>query len=253
MKNVLLEEFEREIELSSSAGHAFVSFLKEKFGIDENGDLKDFDLSKLSEEELAEYQTKKMASDTAVAKRYALSKLLDDNVNGGRGDNTILIKPSFYNVDKTYSIITEAIDIRTGEEIVRIGDESFIIPTDLKEKSIDEQIKYYQNLVKGQAVKDIDGTYAKETEFQNICNKTYDSLPKVNKTVYYKQRFNEFIEKIHKFTSKITDKFKRKDKSDDPMGLQSMVYTDEDIREKLADNTDGKQEPSPEISDDFTI
>lgn len=252
MKNVLLEELEKRRERSASSGHSYCAFLEEKFGLDEQGNLKDFDLSKLTKEELDEYEAKKMSLDSDKAKSYALSKLLDDNIDGGRGDNTVLIKPHFYDVDKTYSIITEAIDKETGEEIVRIGDESFTIPSDLKEKSIDEQIKYYQGLVKGQAVKDIDGAYAKETEFKNICNEAYDSLPKVDKKVYYKQKFNEFIEKINKFADKIQQKFKGKDKSDDAMGLQSMVYTDEEFSESLSNKAEEIQ-PTPEKSDDFVI
>lgn len=250
MKNVLLEELEKRAELSASSGHSYATFLEEKFGVDEQGNLKDFDLSKLSKEELDEYKSKKMTLDSAKAKSYAISKLLDDNVTDGRGDNTVLLKPHFYDVDTTYSIITEAIDRETGEEIVRIGDESFIIPAELKEKSIDEQIEYYQNLVKGQAVKNVNGAYSKEEEFKNICNETYDTLPKVNKKVYYKQKFNEFIEKINKLADKIQQKFKGKDKLEDSMGLHSMVYTDEEFSESLQ-NTD--QNPTQEKSDDFVI
>ena len=252
MKNVLLEELERRSELSASAGHTYLSFLEEKFGLDEQGNLKDYDLSKLTEDELAEYKSKKMSLDSAKAKSYALSKLLDETVDGGRGDDTVLIEPKFYDVDKTYSIISDAIDKQTGEEIVRIGDTSIPIPADLKEKTIDEQIAYYQNLVKGQAVKHIDGDYSKESEFKNICNETYDALPKVNKKVHYKQKFNEFIEKINKFASKIQEKFKPKDKADDTMGLQSMVYSDEELSENLP-STDTNEQPVSEKSDDFTL
>ena len=252
MKNVLLEELEKRAERSLSSGHSYTTFLEEKFGLDEQGNLKDFDLSKLSKKELDEYKAKKMAIDSDTAKRYALSKLLDDNVTDGRGDNTVLIEPKLYDVDKTYSIITDSIDIKTGEEVVTIGDTTIALPADLKEKTIDEQIKFYQSLVKGQAVKDVDGAYSKESEFKNICNEAYDSLPKIDKKVYYKQKFNEFIEKINKFAGKIQEKIKPKDKSEDSMGLQSMVYTDEEFSENLS-NKNENQQPVPEKSDDFVI
>ena len=251
MKNVLLEELERCGEISASTSHSYASFLKEKFGVDENGDLKDFDLNKLTKEELEEYKAKKMSLDSYKAKRYALSKLLDDNIDGGRGDNTVLIKPTFYDVDTTYSIITEAIDKESGSEIVSIGGQSITLPADLKEKPIDEQLQYYQDLVKKQAVKDINGAYSKESEFKNICNETYDALPKVDKKVYYKQKFNEFIEKINKFTIKIQEKIKGKDKSDDSMGLQAMTYTDEEFSKNIASSQEIQD--IPEKSDDFVI
>ena len=62
------------------------------------------------------------------------------------------------------------------------------------------------------------------------------------------QKFNEFIEKINKFASKIQEKIKGKDKSDDSMGLQAMTYTDEEFSENIVAS---QETSSPERTDEF--
>lgn len=179
MSNAVMDEINKRRKRASASRGAYIAFLTEKFGLNEQGDFNDIDLDKLNEQEKQQYEVLKETYDMDKAKLHAISELAYDNANPDIKDKVAIID---HKVEMTsqgkHSILCDAISREDGTEYVRIGNETIELPSEVKNMPVAEQIEYYKKLVKDVAVPGQNGV-AKDVEFSKLCDQALS--PEQNK------------------------------------------------------------------------
>ena len=124
--NVVFEELKKRERMASTSRNAYITFLTEKFGLDENGDLNNIDLDKLTEEEKIQYDVLKEARDMASVRSHAVTELVYDNASPDKRGKAVLVDRPRVDSTDAHSILYDGISVESGKEVIYIGDKKRI-------------------------------------------------------------------------------------------------------------------------------